>query len=124
MNTNEDSDEEYIPHETQEKIFYNQVWGVLSQQKDPRVIQYFAITMNHLLHEYRENGGFYPTVEFVLMMAQDRVKEMDGEENKLVKVRKVVVVDEDEEVVDDSEDDEKTVAETVRESWLKKYSTK
>jgi len=62
-------------------IFCNYVWETLNTQ-DGEVVCEFVGIMARLNKEYLENGGTYPTIEYVLGLAKDIIKMRESEASK------------------------------------------
>lgn len=101
------------------EIFYGTVWEELDKM-EPVVVKKFINIMKNECITYQINGGIHPTVEYILGLAKDQLKE--EEENK----------DEDRDASDIEEDIEdksfidpclskEQQKQKVRNSWLKRF---
>ena len=77
-------------------IFCNYVWEILENEKDDKVIREFIITMNKENRYYQESGGTYPSVEYILGLAKDKVFQNTIEENTIEEIiEEIIEVDMD-----------------------------
>ena len=105
-------------------IFCNYVWETLNTQ-DGEVVCEFVGIMARLNKEYLENGGTYPTIEYVLGMAKDIIKMRESEASKEEASKEEASKEEaseeeaSEEEIEESESEKK---DRVREARLKFYN--
>ncbi len=95
-------------------IFCNYVWETLNTQ-DGEVVCEFVGIMARLNKEYLENGGTYPTIEYVLGLAKDIIKMRESEASK----EEASKEEASEEEIEESESEKK---DRVREARLKFYN--
>ena len=100
-------------------IFCNYVWETLNTQ-DGEVVCEFVGIMARLNKEYLENGGTYPTIEYVLGLAKDIIKMRESEASKEEASKEEASEEEaSEEEIEESESEKK---DRVREARLKFYN--
>lgn len=98
-------------------LFYGFVWDELENKNDT-VVRCFIKIMKEKTLDYQINGGNFPTVEFIMSMAEDQAKEQTKEQAI-------------EQTIEHSSNEVEAPVESatvrrsvVRDSWVKKFDLK